>query len=240
MEMEAKEKNQQLYKPYSSGNHHQRLSSTIDEAVLFLPFTEALVVFPLCGRNHSQGAAVVCAAGDPGAPRFCQLPALRARVRDGRHILLLPERHGEHRGRRGDQAVLCPGAGKLEPSDSQQLSIPPHKPESDRPVGPGGPHPLRRPAAPQVRAAHTRRLKMGEQPPRCSTNSVFSVPQSFSGRHWNLSASGPVPFGEPSTKQRVSVPPLMTVETGSHNREIPSCDHNPVYDELASHYRPGT
>lgn len=111
--------------------------------------------FPSRGRNHSQGAAVVCAAGDPGSPRFCQLSALRARVRDGRHILLLSERHGEHRGRRGDQAILGPGAGKLEPADSQQLSIPSQKPESDRPVGPGGPHPLRRPAAPQVRAAHT-------------------------------------------------------------------------------------
>lgn len=104
-------------------------------------------------RNHCQRTTTITAAGDPEPARFRRLPTLRIRVWDGGHLLLLSQRRGEHRGRRGHQALFGAGTGELEPADPEQLPLPPHKSQTDRPVGPGDPHPLRRPAASQVRAA---------------------------------------------------------------------------------------
>lgn len=159
METGAKEKNQQLYKPYSNGNqvifqYFSAMNAYCTCSVLTINSNAHISSFPSHCRNHSQRTTVVLAAGDPGAPRFCQLSAaLRARVWDGWHLLLLPERRGEHRGRRGDQALLSPGAGELELADPKQLQLPSHQSETYCPVGTGSPHPLRRPVAPQVRAA---------------------------------------------------------------------------------------
>lgn len=107
------------------------------------------LLYLVLARNHCQRTPTVSAAGDPEAPR---LPTLRIRVWDGGHLLLLSQRRGEHRGRWGHQTLFGTGAGELEPADSEQLPLPPHKSQTNRPVGPGDPHPLRCPAASQVRA----------------------------------------------------------------------------------------
>lgn len=55
----------------------------------------SLLYLVLKKRNHCQRSTDFPAAGDPEAPESQRLPV---RVRDGRCLLLLLQRRGEHRG----------------------------------------------------------------------------------------------------------------------------------------------
>lgn len=125
MERVAREKNQQLYKPYCNGKNIL-LCITIIPIFYFLKVPVFIymrfslyTILCLFLRDHSKGGCI-SRAGNTGS-EACGWS--RGWVWHVRHSIFLSARSGEHRGWRGDQTFFGRGAGVLEPADAQQLQL---------------------------------------------------------------------------------------------------------------------